>query len=867
MRIRFRLFSVVALIAAAGCLSKPQNPSRAPAKSSVAQLPGKQADGSVLLPNAWSLRPAGKQVDLGDFPVNIAVHPGGRYAAILHAGYSRHEIAVVDIREGKVISRQRLRETFYGIQFSHDGRQLFCSGAGDEVIHVFSFDKGHLHRLRNIKLHDRKERGVPAGLAIDSKTRELFTANVWGQCITRVQLDQPLKCNDILLGTNQPEPVSAAVIPSADADTAAAEKRAEAALYESDSDAPFPYTCLIDEKRNRLYVTLWAQSAVAVIDLRSNDVIARWPTQEHPCEMALTRTGSRLFVANANRNTVTVFDAGTGKTLETIWAALYPSSPPGSTPNSLALSPDDKTLFVANANINVVAVFDVSTPGKSRSLGFIPVGWYPTSVRVTPDGHHLLVANGKGILPKANPNGPRPGVVSKRETAVQYIGRLLKGTLSVIDIPSRNKFLRQMAAYTKEAYRNSPLTPDASVSASRPGGNPIPQQLGQPSPIKYCIYIIKENRTYDQILGDVPEGNGDPSLCLFSEKITPNHHRLARQFVLLDNFYVEAEVSAQGHEWSMGAYSSDFVERMWRMSYGHNKLGKYPYPSEGNFPVAFPSGGYLWDKAKAAGVSYRSYGEFIQNGRTPDDPGTAKVRSLKGHFDPSFHGFDLNYPDAKRADRFISELKRFETEGNMPQLQILRLPNDHTHGSTEGFRTPRSYVAGNDAALGRVIDAITHSKFWPQTAIFVVEDDAQNGSDHVDAHRTVAFVISPYTKRHFVDSTLYSTSGMLRTMELILGLQPMSQFDAAATPMFNSFQSKPDLSGYAAVPAMINLDEKNASTAWGAEIKGLDFAEEDAVDDLLLNEMIWRSVRGAHSPMPAPVRAAFVFAHPKDDDD
>ena len=828
--------------------------------------PGKQPDGSVLLPNQWSLRPAGKQIELGNFPVNLAVHPGGRFAAALHAGYGQHEVVIVDLVKGKVVSRTPLHESFYGLEFSADGKQLFCSGAGDEVVHVFKFRAGKLTGHREIELRNRTLTGVPCGLAIDHQARRLFAANVWGQGVTRIELAAETEITDIVLESNAPpiSPEPAGL--SSNADVQAADKRAAAALLQPRAEDPFPFACRLDEKHGRLYVSLWAQAAVAVVDLKSNRVIARWPTEEHPCEMALTRAGKYLFVANANRNTISVLDTDNGKLLETAWAAFFPQSPPGATPNSLALSPDERTLFVANANVNAVAVFDVSTPGRSRSLGFIPVGWYPTSVRVTPDGKRLLVANAKGITSRANPRGPQPGVKPESGVTAQYIGGLFKGALSVIELAHGNEFVDQMAAWTAQAYRCVPLTPDAGVATPRPAGNPVPARPGDPSPIQYCIYVIKENRTYDQVLGDVPEGNGDPRLCLFPERVTPNHHKLAREFVLLDNFYAEAEVSASGHEWSMGAYASDFVEKTWPLNYGHPADGKFPYPGEGTFPIAAPAGGYLWDRAREAGLSYRSYGEFINNGETTNDPAWTRARNLQGHFDAWYRSFDLGYSDLRRADRFIAELNRFETNGDMPRLQIVRLPNDHTHGATKGFLTPTAFVAENDLALGRVVEAVSHSKFWPQTAIFVLEDDAQNGPDHVDAHRTVALVISPYTKRGSVDSTLYSTSSLLRTMELILGLKPMSQFDAAAAPLFASFQPNPDLRPYEAAPAGVDLNEKNRAAAWGGEIR-MNFTKEDAVDDLLLNEVIWRSVRGAAAPMPAPVRAAFVRAGSKEDSD
>lgn len=867
MRTFLRSLAWVLLLAATGCA--PTRPGPVPraatAGASKPELPGKKPDGSVLLPNQWSLRPAGKQIELGDFPINVAVHPGGRFAAVLHSGYSAHEIVVVDIASAKVVSRTPVRESFYGLEFSKDGRQLFCSGAGDEAVHLFTFRQGSLTNHHPIKLRDASLRAVPAGLAVDAAAARLFVANVWGDRVTRVDLLPQPKAADILLGTNTGPLALAPVAASADFEDAAATKRELASLYVAGREDSFPYACRLDESRERLYVSLWAQAAVAVIDLDSGQVIARWPVQEHPCEMALTRSGKQLFVANASRNTVTVLDTASGRALETIWAALYPQAPPGSTPNSLALSPDERTLFVANADNNLVAVFDVSTPGRSRSLGFIPVGWYPTSVRVTPDGRHLLVANGKGAISKANPLGPQPGISSRSDSTAEFIGRLFRGTLSILDLPPRKQFAQQLAGYTAQAHRCSPLKPDASVTAAPAKGNPIPRKPGAASPIRYCLYIVKENRTYDQVLGDLPQGNGDPSLCLFPERVTPNQHQLAREFVLLDNFYVESEVSADGHEWSMAAYATDFVEKLWPLSYGRNQSRKFPFPAEGYFPIASPAGGYLWDRAREAGVSYRSYGEFVTIPAATNLPVAGRLPALRGHVDEWYRGFDMAYSDLLRAARFIAELKRFEAGGEMPRLQIIRLPNDHTHGSTPGWPTPAAYVAENDLALGQIVEAVSRSKFWPQTAIFIVEDDAQNGPDHVDAHRTTAFVVSPYTRRGVVDSTMYSTSSMLRTMELILGLRPMSQFDAAATPMFNSFQTTPDLRPYRARPANVDLEERNPAHAWGGHLE-MNFAREDAADDLLLNEVIWRSVRGPDSPMPAPVRAAFVLEHQEEKD-
>jgi YVTN family beta-propeller protein len=856
------LIAVSAGCLLASCSSRPE--ATASAQGRDRDVPGQRADGSVRLPNQWFLRPVGRQIELGDFPVNIAVHPSGRWAAVLHAGYGQHEIVVVDLRTEEVASRTKLKEAFYGIEFSADGKKVFSSGAGEEAIFRFAFADGAMTEEPPIPLRPVKERGIPSGMAVDAAAKHLFVANVWGHQISEVDLTTGTVSGEAQLGgTNR----SVTVLPPQDSDLAATTKRAEANAQATDLADPFPYSCRLDERRQRLYVSLWARAEVAVVDLRQNTVVAHWPTEEHPNEMALTRNGRRLFVANANRNTVTLINTDTGRTEETIFASFSPDLPPGSTPNSVALSPDEKTLYVANACNNMVAVIDVATPGHSRSLGFIPVGWYPTSVRVTPDGKHLLVTNGKGVISKANPEGPQPGVSKAPGSLNEYIGGLFRGTLSVIDLPRPSRLKRQMADWTAEAFRCRPQT-NIALLASLPTNHPIPSRPGDASPIQHVVYIIKENRTYDQILGDMKEGNGDPKLCLFPESVTPNHHALAREFVLLDNFYVESEVSADGHEWTMGAYATDFVEKFWPMSYGHNKRGKYLYPAEGNFPIATPAGGYLWDRAKEAGVSYRSYGEWVADGKTPNDPGRAKTKALEGHIDPWFRSFDMDYTDQKRAERFISELKRFEQKGDMPRLQIVRLPSDHTSGASVGKLTPTAHVGDNDLGLGMVIEALSRSKFWAHTAVFVVEDDAQNGPDHVDAHRTIAYVISPYVKRGSVDSTLYSTSSMLRTMELILGLKPMSQFDAAALPMYRCFQPAPDTTAYTLMPVTVDLNAKNGATAWGADkARSMDFSKEDAADDLVLNEMIWRSVRGADQAMPAPTRAAFVFAKAAGDDD
>jgi YVTN family beta-propeller protein len=831
----FLLIGLSGLLALELGAAREDKPPRPAERREPRQLPGVQSDRSILLPNQWSLRPAGKHVALGDFPVNLALHPSGKWLAALHAGFSEHEIIVLELgaTRQRVVCRVPLDQTFYGLTFAPDGQTLYASGAEFEVVHAFSFDEGLLGKPRQIPIVDEKETFIPCGIAVESDGKTLYVAGAWGHAVRIVPLGNSAAREEIAL----------------------------------DKDS-YPYTCLREPGSDRLFVSLWGLKSIAVIDLRTRKVSATWPTHSHPTEMVLSPDHKTLYVSCSNSTSVSVLDVTTGKALETINCALYPNAPSGNTPGSLALTPDGQLLYVANADANNLAVFNVAEPGKSKPLGFIPTGWYPTSVRYSARDKRLYVANGKGLSSRANPQGPGPYAQRGLPTLYQYIGSLMQGTLSVIDQPTPEK----MADYTKQAYGCSPLKRDFSVTLARPEGSPIPGEVGQPSPIKHVIYIIKENRTYDQVYGDIKEGNGDPDLCLFGEKVTPNQHRLSRQFVLLDNFYVDGEVSADGHQWSMAAYATDFVEKVWPLTYrGSPKKKLDRYPSEGEYDsIARPAGGYIWNRCADAGVSYRTYGEWIDEGKKPGDPRKPRDKVLEGHFDPDFHGYDLSYPDVKRAERFISELRRFEKEGGMPQLTILRLPNDHTSGTQVGKPTPTAYVADNDLALGMVVEAVTKSKFWKETAIFVLEDDAQNGPDHVDAHRSTALVISPYTKRNAVDSTPYSTSSMLRTMELILGLKPMSQFDAAARPMYGCFQKEPDLVAYSHVVPDVDLNEKNKATAWGAKLsETFDLSKEDQADDLLFNEVIWRSVKGPNSPMPAPVRAAFLVprVEQRDDDD
>ncbi len=621
-----------------------------------------------------------------------------------------------------------------------------------------------------------------------------------------------------------------------------------------------PYDVLLGRDGVLLYVSDWAGRTVLAVDPQSLRVVAKIPVGDHPNQMAQHPTDDRLFVACASSDAVYVIDRKRGVVTETIHTSLFPHAPEGSTPDALAVAPDGKTLYVANADNNCIAVIDISDPGKSQIPGFIPTGWYPTAVAVTPDGKNLLVGVGKGNETKPNPlfkDKDRPADDSKPKLPFPYIGNLMAGALSVVPVPDD----KQLAEYTATVYRNCPYS-DKLLAAAPPSAvrTAIPTKPGDPSPIKYVIYIIKENRTYDQLFGDLKQGDGDPALVMFGRDVTPNHHKLAEEFVLLDNLYCNGQVSRDGHPWSTEAYGTDYISRDWHLTYSKRK--GVDDDDDGDLSNA-PSG-YLWDACARAGLSYRSYGEYGKRVSSGDGAAhmEARVPGLVGHFCPDYGVPKVKGTKARDTDNmdvFLREYADFAKKDAMPRFIVMSLGEDHTTGTTVGTFTPRACVASNDLALGRLVEAVSHGPYWKETAIFVIEDDAQNGPDHVDCHRTVGLVVSPYTRRGAVDSTQYSTVSMVHTIELILGLEPLSQYDAAARPMAASFTDKADLKPYDCEKARIDLAEVNTKKSYGAERSGkMDFSDYDLADDYELNEILWRSIKGADAPLPPAVRTAIA---------
>lgn len=802
---------------------------------------GKQPDGSFLLNSGWTLRPAGRQTPVDTFPMSSVLSKDGKHLLVLNGGYNPPSIAVIDVATGNELSRERVADGWLGLALTPDGRKLYVGGGSRASVFEFDFANGKLSAARTfivVAEAERKHEDFIGDVQITPDGRLIYASLLYRDTVVVIN------------------PQSGRVI-------------------ERFKTGRRPYRILIHPDNKSFFVTSWADGTLYHHDANDGAQLARIRLGSHTTDMVLsdrkpdaveTPEGGkeaspfvhRIFVTAGNTNRAYVVGLTESKEMrlaESINVALTPRQPVGMTPSGLALSADQKRLHVVCSDANTVAVVDVSQI-RSQVLGFIPVGWYPTAAQILPD-KRLVVLNGKGSGSFANPKGPRPDVqVARSHEGIrndQYVGSIQRGTLSWID-PFNEE---QLDTYTRTVAANSPYRDQLLDDARVPQGNPIPTAPGAASPIEHVLYIVKENRTYDQVFGTLGKGNGDASLALFDEKSAPNHFKLAREFVLLDNFYVNADVSADGHNWTLAAIAPDYVQRLWPNSYAARRRH---YDYEGGEAAAIPPAGYIWTNALSAGLSMRNYGYFVTNKPQPVTDGV-QVQAIR---DPQlvpvtnrkFRGFDMDYPDIDRAKVFLEDLAQFEQEGKFPRFTIIRIGNDHTSGTAAGKIAPLAAMADNDVALGMIVEGMSKSRFWAKTAIFVLEDDAQNGADHVDSHRSPAFVLSPYTRRGTVDSTMYNTTSMLRTMELILGLRPMTQFDAAARPMFAAFANTANPAPYVAEKARIPLDTKNAvQTATAARSAKLDFSEADMIDDDELNDILWIAIRGTDPP--APVRSIF----------
>jgi YVTN family beta-propeller protein len=766
---------------------------------------------------------------LPDYVLNVVPSPDGRSVVALHCGHSPHGIAVLDAATMEVRQRVPLKSAWLGLAWSPDGGSLYVSGGNAESrskptaapVYVFGFKDGRLSEkpVRELKHRLPANQLYWSGLAHHPTQPRLFAAN---------------------RGT-QPTPGHVVVF-----DTASGKRVAELPTEIN------PYDVVLSPDGATLFVSNWGSRSVSVLDTVSRRTLATLRVGHNPNDMALAPDG-RLYVACGNENSVYVIDTKTLHPIEVISTAMHRLAPVGSTPNALALDRSGKMLFVANADNNNVAVINLSEREVSNVIGFIPTAWYPASVVVSADDRMLYVGSAKGLASYANVQGPTsPLAAAGTGSRDEHVARLQRGSVSAIPLGNLKTELRR---HTQQAMANSPYHDELLGRARAPVSGPsvVPREVGAGSPIKHVIYIIKENRTYDQVLGDLPQGNGDPRLCIFGREVTPNHHKIVEEYVLLDNLYCDAEVSVDGHSWSNSAYATDFNEKRWPPQYGGHSAAV-------RGPGDRPSSGHLWDLAAAKGLTYRTYGEYADRASEGSEVvSRARLPELVGHVAPKFlRGLNR---DTENVKAFIEEFDAYEKaydsrdpEKRLPNFIVMSLGENHTRGTTPGAHTPVACVANNDWALGQLVERVSRSRYWRETAIFVIEDDAQNGSDHVDARRTVGLVISPYTKRKYVDSTLYTTSSMVRTMELLLGLPPMTQFDAAAMPMYASFGTTADLTPYTVEKPRVDVNARNARNAPGAKVSlSMDFSDYDLTPMFELNEVIWKSVRGADSEMPLPI--------------
>jgi len=795
--------ALLALLAAA-CTPAP--PSNIPGAAEVKRLP----TGMVL-------DPVGTQVPVGSMPLAMTLAPGGRYAIVLLNGWREQGLQVVDRFSGAVTQTEVLPAVFLGLAFSPDSTTLYASGGYRDVVYRFGWREDRLILTDSVRLEPgggRPGRRYPAGIALSPDGRSLYVAENLGDSLAVLSLPDGRLVQRLATGRY---PYGVAVAPD-----------------------------------GTVFVSAWGAERVAVyrpggaaLEPAGEIAVGR-----HPSALLLNADGSRLFVASASTDRIAVADTRTRAVIATLEDPPAAGAASGSTPNALALSPDGTHLLVAEADNNAVAVFALSATsahvaaatGTDVLVGRIPTPWYPTAVGIS--GDSLLVVSGKGLGTGPNPDGPVPG--RRLENRRAYSLGQTSGTLTVAEVD-----------LTDGTHLDA-----LSQRVARANGWNAARRRAEYPPFEHVIYVVKENRTYDQVLGDLPIGDGDTSLVFFPRPVTPNHHALAERFGVFDRFFVNAEVSADGHNWSMAAYVTDYAEKTVPSNYSsRGRSYDYEGTNRGELPeddVNEPANGYLWDLADRAGITLRNYGEFAL--RDWEGRWVATKPFLAAHTDPDFPGWDLDVPDQARVDEWLGELRGYVRSGEMPQLQILRLPNDHTSGASAGKPTPRAYVADNDLALGRFVEALSRSPFWTSTVVFVLEDDAQDGPDHVDSHRSPLFVISAYN-RPGVIHRFANTTDVIATIADILHLGSLSQFDHFGRPLDGIFAAEPDLTPYAALVPEIPLDERNPSGTRGArESELLDLTLEDRSNDDLFNRILWEAVKG-DVPYPGPRRVSLLELH------
>jgi len=816
MRLSLRFpagLSLLALIA--GCQPSP-SPSRAPAAGdSLATSLGSR------LATGVRLDPAAPLATIGPMPLTMRLAPDGNRVVLSLSGYSKQGVEIVDVQTGRVLADLPQPSAFVGLAFTRDGRTLYSSGGNQDVVYRYDWSNGTGALRDSLVLAARRGRGgsgtrYPAGLALSPDGTMLYVAENLADSLAVIEL-------------------------------------ASGRVVQRIATERYPYDVAVDA-RGTVYVSAWGGNTVSILTPSSGGTLGeatRLPVARHPSSLLLNADGSRLFVVSGSTDHVAVVDT---KSRQIVARLLDP--PPagpneGSTPNAIALSADGTRLFVAEADANAIAVFELSgstsgissARGNDKLAGRIPTGWYASSVLAVGDA--LLAVSGKGHGSRANPKGPNPASGRNDE----YSMGILTG--GFMRLPLSGTTGEPLARFTARV-----ATANGWTDASRQHRYP---------PFEHVIYVIKENRTYDQIFGDDKRGDGDSSLTFFPRALSPNHHAIADRFGLFDRFFVNAEVSPDGHNWSTAAYATDYVEKTIPSNYsGRGRSYDYEGTNRNRIvddDVAEPASGYLWNLAEKKGITYRNYGEYVvpegRGGRGELPAGYRGVKPyLNAHTNPQYPGFDTGIKDQHRVDVWLAEFQQYVASGNMPALETIRLPNDHTSYARAGLPTPKAAFADNDLALGRIVEAVSKSPFWKNTVIFVLEDDAQNGPDHVDAHRSPLLVISAYSRPGAIHR-FANTTDVLRTIEEILGLGSMSQFDYFGRPLRDIWADSPDLQAYAALTPAQSLDELNPGGTRGArESEKLEVWIEDVADETLANEVLWRAIKGPNVPYPGARRAS-----------